>query len=379
MKLVARTYAGLEEILAKEIKALGGEKLTIRKRAVEYVGSKELMYKSNLWLRTAIDVLTPIHEFTARNDRDLYKGVQSIDWEKYLDERKTFSITPIINSSHFTHSQYAVLRTKDAIVDQIREKRNSRPNIDRENPDLKIVLRISEHKCYVLLNSSGDSLFKRGYRRATGLAPINEVLAAGIIELMGWSFKDPFIDPMCGSGTFCIEAGMKAFNIAPGILRSEFAFEKWDDFDADLWDEIYFGAKNAIVERDVTIRGYDISSEMVSCSKKNMADLRELRKVVKFEKADFFTLEKPFESGILVTNPPYDKRIELENDKDFYNNIGSRLKHFWSGYDAWIFSANLPALKVIGLRPKRRIQLFNGPDEGKLVHLPLYQGTKRNG
>ena len=259
---------------------------------------------------------------------------------------------------------------------QFREKTNDRPDVDKYDPDLKIVIRISENKCSILLNSSGTPLFKRGYRKTTGDAPINEILAAGMVQLSEWDGKTPFIDPMCGSGTLCIEAGMKSLNIAPGILRDDFAFQKWRDFDVELWDMLYFEAKDAIKTSDVKIYGYDISEQTVRIAKNNMSSFRELRKNITFDQADFFSLEKPVENGIIITNPPYDKRIKLQDDVAFYSDMGTRLKHFWEGYDAWIISSNLSALKRIGLRPNRNIILYNGPDESKLVHLPLYRGKK---
>ena len=197
-----------------------------------------------------------------------------------------------------------------------------------------------------------------------------------MVQLSEWDGKTPFIDPMCGSGTLCIEAGMKSLNIAPGILRDDFAFQKWRDFDVELWDMLYFEAKDAIKTSDVKIYGYDISEQTVRIAKNNMSSFRELRKNITFDQADFFSLEKPAENGIIITNPPYDKRIKLQDDVAFYSDMGTRLKHFWEGYDAWIISSNLSALKRIGLRPNRNIILYNGPDESKLVHLPLYRGKK---
>ncbi len=379
MNLVARTYAGLEGVLADELKSIGAENINIVKRAVEFTGDRSVMYSANLWLRTAIDVLVPIHNFKARTPEELYKGVQQIDWSQYFNERNTFSLTPIVHSSHFTHSQYAMLKAKDAIVDQFRDRSGNRPDIDRNEPDIRIVLRISEHKCSVLLNSSGDSLFKRGYKKEIGDAPINEVLAAGILALSEWDGNTPFVDPMCGSGTFLIEAAMKALNIAPGILRSGFGFEKWMDFDSELWERIFFEAKSKIEKKRVKIKGFDTSNQMVRIAKNNLASFRELRNLIKIEQADFFTLNKPYDEGIVMTNPPYDKRIKLQDDVSFYSDLGSRLKHHWTGYDAWIISSNLSAIKRVGLKPKRKFTLFNGPDEARLIHLPLYDGSKRHG
>ena len=377
MKIVARTLAGLEEILAEEIKEIGGEDVEIFNRAIEYKGDMTLLYKSNLWLRSAIDVLLPLSKFTANNEEDLYAKVQKINWSNYITSEKTFSITPIVHSSVFTHSHYASLKVKDAIVDQLREKKGRRPNVNTENPDVKIMLRISENKCSILLNSSGDSLFKRGYRVYGGEAPINEVLAAGIIGLSGWDTKTPFVDPMCGSGTFVIEAAMKAKNIAPGILRENFGFMNWLDYREDIWEGLSYEAKFAIKETKTPIYAYDKSRQIIRTAEMNSDSIKELNGVIQFQMQDFFKSEKPTEEGIIITNPPYEIRIKTNNIEQFYEIIGNTLKHKWTGYDAWIISSNLQAIKRLGLKPKKKIPLFNAQLESKLVHLPLYAGSKK--
>lgn len=377
MKIVARTLAGLEELLAEEIQQIGGKEVEIFNRAVEYKGDLTLLYKSNLWLRTAIDVLLPLSKFQANNEEELYEKVQKINWSNYITSEKTFSITPIVHSSVFTHSHYASLKVKDAIVDQLREKKGRRPNIDTENPDVKIMLRISENKCSLLLNSSGDSLFKRGYRTYGGLAPINEVLAAGIIGLSNWDTKTPFVDPMCGSGTFVIEAAMKAKNIAPGYIRDEFGFMNWLDYREDIWTGLKYEAQFEIKDRKSPIFAYDKSRQTIRTAEMNAESIDELKGAIQFEMKDFFKNEKPTEDGIVITNPPYEVRLKTNNIEQFYELIGNNLKHKWTGYDAWIISSNLNAIKRLGLKPKKKIPLFNAQLESKLVHLPLYAGSKK--
>lgn len=377
MKIVARTLAGLEDILADEIREIGGKDITIFNRAVEYKGDVRLLYKSNLWLRTAIDVLLPLSKFNANNEDDLYKSVQKINWSNYITSEKTFSITPIVHSSFFTHSHYASLRVKDAIVDQLREQKGRRPNINTENPDVKIMLRISENKCFILLNSSGAPLFKRGYRMYGGKAPINEVLAAGIISLSNWSTDLAFVDPMCGSGTFAIEAAMMAKNIAPGIVRNEFGFMNWLDYRNDIWEEVIDEAKNKISSSSPIIYAYDKSRQTVRTAEMNANSIKELDGVINFEMKDFFKNNKPVENGIIITNPPYEVRLKTNNIEQFYELIGNTLKHKWIGFDAWIISSNLEAIKKLGLRAKKKIPLLNSQLESKLVHIPLYSGSKK--
>lgn len=377
MKIVARTLAGLEEILAEEVKQIGGKDVEIFNRAVEYKGDVRLLYKSNLWLRTAIDVLLPLSKFQANNEEELYQKVQKINWSNYITSEKTFSINPIVHSSIFTHSHYASLKVKDAIVDQLREKKGRRPNIDTENPDVKIMLRISENKCSLLLNSSGESLFKRGYRTYGGVAPINEVLAAGIIGLSEWDAQTPFVDPMCGSGTFAIEAAMKAKNIAPGYIRDEFGFMNWLDYREDIWEGLKYEAQFEIKESKTPIYAFDKSRQTIRTAEMNANSIEELNGAIQFEMKDFFKNEKPTEEGVIITNPPYEVRLKTNNIEQFYELIGNNLKHKWTGYDAWIISSNLNAIKRLGLKPKKKVPLLNAQLESKLVHLPLYAGSKK--
>lgn len=379
MKLIARTFAGLESLLANELSGFGAQDITIQKRAVAFDGDKKLMYKVNMLSRLSLDVLTPIKSFRAKDADELYDQVKKINWSEFMDANGTFSISPIIYSSVFTHSQFAMLKAKDAIVDQFREKTGGRPDIEKYSPDLRITLRITEQKCELLLNSSGAPLFKRGYRQRTGEAPLNEILAAGIVMFTDWNKKTPFIDPMCGSGTIAIEAGMIARNIAPCLTGRDYGFEKWKDFDVNLFNDIYDQAEDDIIDSRVIIKGYDIDMEVLSAARANLKNLPMLAGNITFEKTDFLNSEKSFEKGIIVFNPPYDKRISVYNVDDFYARMGTVLKHKYNGYDAWVFSGNLDAIKKVGLKTKRKIPLFNGPEECRLVHYELYLGTKRYG
>jgi len=378
MEIIARTLAGLEEVLADEIRELGGNEVQISNRAVTFNGDQKLIYKVNYNVRTAIDVLIPIRSFNSNNADDLYRKIQNIDWTKYMTVDSTFSITPIIHSIFFKHSQFTILKAKDAIVDQFSKKFDDRPDIDKRDPDLRIVLKVSDHKVTVLINSSGHQLFKRGYRKVTGIAPINEVLAAGILALTNWDASRPLIDPMCGSGTFEIEAGMKAMNLAPGSLGRPFGFQKWKDYNPELFEEVKNEAKSKEkTDVELNIKGFDKSMEMVRSARNNLSSFEALKGKITFEQADFFELNRQGEDGMILFNPPYNKRLEVREVETFYDRIGTRLKHEWMNYDAWIISSNLGALKRIGLKPKRKIKLFNGPDESRLVEIPLYRGSKK--
>lgn len=377
MKLIARTFAGLEELLEKEITEMGGQNVRTHKRAVSFAGDQRLMYKVNMFSRVALDVLTPIAKFEAKNPEHLYKEIQKIKWSKYMAAEATFFISTIVYSSIFTHSQFVALKVKDAIVDQFRDEFGTRPDIDKSRPDLRITLRVNETKCEVLLNSSGAPLFKRGYRMKTGKAPLNEILAAGIILNTEWDSKTPFIDPMCGSGTLPIEAGLIARNIKPCLVRKEYGFQKWNDYNKDFYDELMEEAEKKVVENRVVIKGFDQDLSVLAAAKRNLKKVPQLLGNVTFEKADFFRSNKIFESGILVFNPPYDRRIAIYDADEFYGKIGTHLKHVYSGYDAWVLSGNFMAMKHIGLKSSKKVTLFNGAEECKLLHFSLYQGSKK--
>ncbi len=376
MNLVVRTYAGFEDILCEEIIKITGILPKIGKRAVYLKGDLKVIYQLNLYCRLALDVLVELHHFKAKNEDELYKGSLKYDWSNEFSIHETFSLSSVVHSPFFNHSKYASLKVKDAIVDQFKKNEGTRPNVDRENPDHRFLIRISHDNVNILWNTSGDSLYKRGYRTITGLAPLNEVLAAGILIFSGWDKKRTLVDPMCGSGTFLCEALMMAKNIAPGLKREIFGFAKHKNYDHKLWLAIKNEAEKRIESSNPNLIGYDLLKKMVFATKNNLKNIYPNHSCP-ISAADFLKLEKSNEDALILMNPPYNLRIPQEKIHDFYANIGSRLKHKWSGSDAWILSGDLESLKHIGLRPKRRIKLFNGPIETKLVHIPLYKGSRK--
>jgi putative N6-adenine-specific DNA methylase len=375
-KMLAKTFFGFEEILAKELQQLGAQDVEIGTRAVSFKGDKGFMYKANLSLRTALKILKPIYHFRAFNDLSLYKGIQGIDWSKYLNEGQTFVIDTTIHSDNFKHSQFVSQKAKDAIVDQFREKTGARPSIDKDFPDLRINIHIDRDQCSVSLDTSGASLHHRGYRTATNIAPINEVLAAGMLLLSGWDGSSDFLDPMCGSGTLLAEAAMIACNIPANINRKEFAFEKWNDWDNDLFDQIIDALMKRTKEFHYTITGYDKAPSAVNKAKDNIINAN-LEDYVTIHQADFFETKKETAGPLhMVFNPPYGERLNIELER-FYREIGDTLKNNYPNTNAWFITANLEALKYVGLRPSRKIKLFNGSLEARLVKYEMYEGSKK--
>ncbi len=374
--MVAKTFKGLEHMLAGEIEIIGGSNIRIGTRVVHFTGDKEVMYRANFQMRTALRILKPFYEFRARDENELYKGAYRFDWSALLQGNKTFAIDGVLHSPYFNHSKYIALKVKDAIVDQFRKKSGNRPGVDTQNPDFRINLHISSDKCTLLLDSSGESLHKRGYRTATNQAPLNEVLAAGMIMLSGWDRKSAFIDPMCGSGTIPIEAAMMAYNIPPGIYRKKFAFENWPDFDNLLFKEIANQDYNEPTGRP-SITGSDISQHIISIARNNARNA-SLGKKVGFKISSFESMRPLEEGGVLLTNPPYGKRLKQENYKAFHSIMGDILKKSFCGYTAWILSSNLEALKFTGLKPEKKIELYNGPLECRLVKYSIYKGSKKS-
>ncbi len=371
----AKTLFGLEPILAAELHAIGAVNIEILNRAVQFRGDKSMLYKSNLLLRTALRILRPIAAFEVHDEDDLYETVREIDWTKFLSTSQTFAINGTAKSDRFTHSKYVALKTKDAIVDQFRDRFGTRPSIDTKDPDIWIDVHISDRTCTISLNSSGDTLAKRGYGVSRTVAPINEALAAGIILMAGWDGKTDFTDPMCGSGTFAIEAAMIAGNIPPGRFR-HYNFEKWNDFDRQLWKDVRLEAKAAIKDVEAKIVARDIDGSNLGIAKAN-AERGRVESFISFEQKDFLLSEAENESGVLIMNPPYGERLEQEGINSFYAEIGSRLKHFYEGYEAWIISSNMQALKHIGLRTSKKVPLFNGALECKLHKYEMYKGSKK--
>ena len=374
--MIAKTFFGFEEILAKELENLGAQEVEIGTRAVSFKGDKGFMYKANLSLRTALKILKPIYYFRATNDLNLYKGIQSMDWSKYLNANQTFVIDTTIHSDNFKHSQFVSQKSKDAIVDQFRERTGVRPSIDKDFPDLRINIHIDRDQVSVALDTSGDSLHHRGYRTATNIAPINEVLAAGMILLSGWDGQSDFLDPMCGSGTILAEAAMIACNIPANINRKEFAFEKWNDWDNDLFDQIVDSLLKRTREFHHTIKGYDKAPSAVNKAKDNIANAN-LIEYITIEQKNFFDTQKETTGPLhMLFNPPYGERLDIELER-FYREIGDTMKQHYPGTNAWFITGNLEALKFVGLKPSRKIKLFNGSLEARLIKYEMYEGSKK--
>lgn len=373
---VATTLFGLEDVLVSELKDLGATDIEKLRRAVKFKGDLALMYRCNLQLRTAIKVLRPIASFEAKDENELYNKVRRIVWSRLLTTEQTFAIDGTTSGEVFTHSKFVALKTKDAIVDQFRDRYGVRPSVDVEDPDLRINIHISGTTCDVSLDSSGVSLGKRGYRLVQSVAPLSEVLAAGILMLTGWDQRKPLIDPMCGSGTFPIEAAMLATNTAPGRLR-HFAFEKWKDFKPALWAEIKEEADADRIPFSGKIYGRDMDNWSVGIAAEN-AERAGVADLISFEKADFLEDDPHFKDGVVVMNPPYGERLMEQNEMiPFYKEIGTRLKHFYTGCDAWMISGNLEAIKFVGLKPSKKVKIYNGPMECKLHKFELYRGSKK--
>ena len=372
--LIAKTLAGLEDILANELKEIGAEDIQILVRAVGFKGNKELMYKANYLCRTAIKILKPLTSFAIRNEDDLYKEIKKIDWWDYMDVDDTLAVDCTLSASSITHSKYASLKAKDAIVDKFREKYDKRPSVDIIDPVLRVNIHIYRDNCSVSFDSSGVSLHKRGYRKATDMAPINELLAAGMILLSGWKKDCNFIDPMCGSGTILIEAALIANNIPSGYYRKSFGFEHWKDFDKELWERVKKEASFNITEFEHRIIGSDKSAKAIQIAQENVKSAK-LHKDIELNNIAFENLIPPAGGGIIITNPPYGERLKIINIIELYSLIGDSLKKKFTGFDAWILSSDNKALKKIGLRTSRKISLYNAKLECKYVKFEIYKGS----
>jgi len=373
---VAKTFAGLEGVLAEELRQLGATEVEEGHRAVSFSGSKEIMYKANYLARTAIRILKPIIDFPAGNETEYYRNLSKINWSEYLSIDKTFAIDATLSNSKMTHSKYASLKAKDAIVDQFNRKFSKRPNIDTDFPDLRINIFLLNNHCTVSFDSSAISLHKRGYRRETGEAPLNEVLAAGMILLSGWDKKSHFIDPMCGSGTLLIEAALIANNIPAGNYRKYYGFKKWNDYDAELWEKVKKDALQFQEEFEYEIIGNEISAEICEKALRNIRHAK-LHYDIEIKNGDIADFIPPKGPGVVVVNPPYGERLQTRNIVGLYQTMGDSFKKNFAGYNAWVISSDLEALKRLGLRPTRKIELFNGPLQCKFEKFELYKGSKR--
>ena len=371
-ELIAKTFQGLEEPLAQELIELGANNVQIGTRMVSFLGNKEMMYRANFCLRTAIRVLKPIKHFVANDAAEVYEAVREIRWHEYMDADMTFAVDAVVSSEEFRHSKFVAYRVKDAVVDYFRDKEDRRPNISLTQPDLRLNLHISGNTCTLSLDSSGDSLHLRGYRVASCEAPINEVLAAGLLKLAGWKGETDLIDPFCGSGTIAIEAALMARNIHPGIFRKEYGFERWKDFDRDILENIY---NDDSAERDCAhkIYAYDINLPTLEGARAN-AKNAGVADLIEFHQQDFREFTQPAAPSIIVTNPPYGQRLVPTDILGLYQCIGGRLKHEFKGGEAWIICSKEECFDKIGLRASVKIQLYNGKLDCELRKYQLFDG-----
>jgi putative N6-adenine-specific DNA methylase len=375
--MVAKTQYGLENVLAEELTALGAKQVEPHTRAVSFEGDLKLLYKANLYPRTAMKILTPILKFKAINEREFYEEVRRFDWDQFLSVDGTLAVNAAVKSDFFNHTQYIAQKTKDAIVDEFRDKYGRRPSVDLRNPDLSIDVHIYKDDVTISLDSSAESLHRRGYRAENTIAPLNEVTAAGMILLSGWNKQSAFIDPMCGSGTLLIEAGLMARNIPANRLRKKFGFHTWKDFDAKLWQQIKEESEQGISDTSAKIIGCDKTFKAIEIARENI-ERAGLDEYIKVSNKRFEELTPPeSEGGVVMMNPPYGERIEVENIEAFYKFIGDTLKKRFDGYTAWIISSDKEAMKRVGLTATKKITLFNGSLECKFNKFELYKGSRK--
>ncbi len=375
-ELIAKTFQGLEEVLAEELTNLGANDVQIGRRMVSFSGDKEMMYRANFCLRTAIRILKPIKHFNAKDADEVYSLVKKINWEEYLDADKTFAVDAVVFSEEFRHSKFVAYKVKDAIVDYFKELNGKRPSVRINKPDVLLNIHIAQNKCTLSLDSSGESLHRRGYRQEAVEAPLNEVLAAGMILMTGWHGQCDLIDPMCGSGTIPIEATLIARNIAPGVFRKEFAFERWKDFDQEMFDNIY-NDDSQEREFDHKIFGYDNNPQAHEIAINNVK-AAGLSKEIILKLQPFQQFEQPKEKSVIVMNPPYGERISTRDLLGLYQMIGERLKHAFTDQDAWILSYREECFDQIGLKPSRKIPLFNGSLECEFRKYQIFGGKYKD-
>ncbi len=371
MKIVAKTLVGLEEVLSNEIKNLGGREIKISNRAVTFTGSKEILYRANYFLRTAIRLLVPIYTFKAKTQYAFEKNMDKHNWDHYLSNDSSFAIDAQSFTDIFTHSKFLALKTKDIIVDQFREKTGERPNVNTFNPDVRFHVHAFRDEFIISLDSSGESLHKRGYRVRQGFAPLSEVLGAGLVLLSGWDGSKPFLDPMCGSGTIVIEAALFALGKSPHEEDRAFGFMSWKNFDMELWNKIKMETLPRLEQ--FKIKACDSHMAMVRATKDNAVSAG-VQDFVTIERQDFFRT-KESGSHCIISNPPYDEKIPLLDAFKYYRKIGDTLKKKFAGSDAWLLSGNIEALKKMGLKTSKRIEMRNGPIEARFHKFEMYEGS----
>ncbi|MCY0977588.1 class I SAM-dependent RNA methyltransferase [Chryseobacterium wangxinyae] len=375
IKIQIKTFFGLEQVLGEEIKKLGGKNVELKNRAVNCEGDLGFLYKINYSARTALKILVPIEEFKAYNETKFYEKLFKFEWDDFMSVDQTFAIDSTVNSERFSHSQFMTFKMKDAIVDFFQNRYGRRPSIETKSPDIKFHLHIDRELVTISLDSSGDALFKRGYRKEQGEAPINEVLASGMLQLAGWDGKGNFLDPMCGSGTILIEAAMMAMDLPAQLFRKRFGFQNWKNYDEALFTKIKEFRIERIREFHGKIVGYDIDGRTLDAARDNI-ESAEMEDVIEVRRENFFDTKKDMFPLLMVFNPPYDERISI-NDDDFYKKIGDTFKTSYPNTLAWLISSDLDAPKKIGLRPSRKIKLFNGKLETRFLQYEMYEGTKK--
>jgi len=375
-RYVAKTLKGMEPLVAEELKSLGAKEVHEKRRAVHFKGDQKILYKANLHSRYAVSILKPLFWFRAHKESVLYRQIAKFDWFSVLDLDQTFAITASVHSSFYRHSKYVALKAKDAIVDMYREHYGRRPNVDPINPDIKINIHVNEAEFDISLDSSGDGLHKRGYRTQGHQAPLNEVLAAGLIKFSGWEPSQVFVDPMCGSGTLPIEACLMSTNTAPGLLRDHFGFMNWKDYNSETYNTLVKEAKELIKKPAAKIIASDKSPTSLSLAMESAEDLG-IADYIDFTQSKLQELELNLDGGVVVMNPPYGERLNKLDVISLYKGIGDALKQNFNGFDAWIFSSNAEAFKNVGLRPSKKIPLMNGSLECKLVKYEMYRGSKK--
>ncbi len=374
---IAKTLAGLEPVLTDELRALGATDLSVFRRAITFSGDQAMLYNANIWLRTAVSVLKPLTSFNFQTKEDFYDQMREVAWQELFSPDKTISVIATAHDSEvFNNTMFLAQLSKDAIVDCFYDVHGRRPDVDTASADVRIVVSVHEGQCRVSLDSSGDALFKRGYRRTGGRAPLNEVLAAGLIMLSGWDMKSPFLDPMCGSGTFSIEAGMMSANMAPGGDRRQFGFSQWKDYDPDLFQRLRQEAKEKQVPLKAPVVASDIKGMMLDITRQNAMNAGLLG-TIQVRKQDFFSHQPREEKGWLILNPPYGHRMTIQDTRALYIHIGDILKNNFAGFTAGVISADLSAMKHLGLKPKRKFEVFNGPLKAAYNVYELFRGSHR--
>ncbi len=374
---IAKTFAGLEPLLEKELSEVGAEEITVLRRAVSFTGDKQVLYRANIWCRTALSILKQIHSFSFEDKDGFYEQMHQFDWPELFDKDKTFTIIPVsYNNEVFNNTMYLAQLSKDAIADCFTDKYGSRPDIDNANANIRINVHVQNEQCSISLDSSGEALFKRGYRIAAGPAPINEILAAGLIMLSAWDKTSPFIDPMCGSGTFSIEAAMMSANMAPAAERKSFGFSHWPDFDPALLKQEQEDAKSKQTQVKADIIASDNMGFMLDHARRNVMNAG-LMGSIKIQKNDFFTYRPPYEKGWLIINPPYGKRMQYNEIDKLHEDIGEALKHRYTGFRAGIITSEIAAMRHIGLKPSFKTQVYNGPLQCVFNVYDLFAGKRK--